>query len=236
VLGSARPVVDRQSAAGWGSAVELVVAAFVLLGYLAILVRFAPRRASERVGLPEILDESVAMWLLRRLTRRGSPEPRIGESADRRGADGRDQAGPTWPEPEHPMFASPAPTRPPDLLAARRPAPASIVPTRVVVAGSRPGTVAGSRARESTQPRSMGAAIEGRLVAVGSAFVFAAIVLVGIGAILAPSPPQGGVLGATGHPALATPSASSGAAEPSHGTPSPKASIRPASARPSAVP
>jgi hypothetical protein len=78
--------------------------------------------------------------------------------------------------------------------------------------------------------------VEGRLVAVGSGFVFVAIVLVGIGAILAPNPPQGGVLGATGHPALATPSASPGAAEPSGGTASPKASTRPASVRPSAVP
>jgi hypothetical protein len=46
--------------------VELLVGALVVLGFLAILIRFLPRDTAGRVQLPRIIDQSIGMWLLRR--------------------------------------------------------------------------------------------------------------------------------------------------------------------------
>lgn len=52
------------------SPVELIVGALVVLGFLAILIRLFPRDADGRALLPRIVDDSIGMWALRRLTGR----------------------------------------------------------------------------------------------------------------------------------------------------------------------
>lgn len=46
---------------------ELVVGALVVLALIAILIRFAFRDASGAVRLPRIIDQSIGMWVVRRL-------------------------------------------------------------------------------------------------------------------------------------------------------------------------
>jgi hypothetical protein len=50
--------------------VEWIVGALVVLGFFAIFVRFAPRDEAGRARLPRIVDDSIGMWALRRLTGR----------------------------------------------------------------------------------------------------------------------------------------------------------------------
>ena len=49
---------------------ELVVATLALLGIGASVVRFLPRDDAGRIVLPSVVDQSIGMWLLRRLTGR----------------------------------------------------------------------------------------------------------------------------------------------------------------------
>ncbi|HEU4572261.1 MAG TPA: hypothetical protein VFR93_06200 [Candidatus Limnocylindrales bacterium] len=46
---------------------ELLVGALVVLAFVAILIRFAFRDASGQFRLPRIVDQSVGMWILRRM-------------------------------------------------------------------------------------------------------------------------------------------------------------------------
>jgi hypothetical protein len=48
--------------------VELIAAALVVVGLLAIVTRFVARDPSGEFRLPRIIDRSIGMWLLRRLT------------------------------------------------------------------------------------------------------------------------------------------------------------------------
>jgi hypothetical protein len=50
--------------------VEWIVGTFVVLGFIAIILRFMPRDPAGRVRLPPIVDDSIGMWALRRLTGR----------------------------------------------------------------------------------------------------------------------------------------------------------------------
>jgi len=50
--------------------VEWIVGALVVLGFIAIFVRFVPRDEAGGARLPRIIDDSVGMWALRRLTGR----------------------------------------------------------------------------------------------------------------------------------------------------------------------
>jgi hypothetical protein len=66
--------------------VELLVGALVVLGLLAVLLRFSTI-ASSGLRLPRVVDESIGMWALRRITGR-----RLGEGSsadDDHGADHR---------------------------------------------------------------------------------------------------------------------------------------------------
>ena len=49
---------------------ELFVGALVVLGFLAILVRFIGRDSSGEIRLPRVVDDSIGMWTLRRITGR----------------------------------------------------------------------------------------------------------------------------------------------------------------------
>ncbi len=44
--------------------------AFAVLGFLAIIGRFLARDASGEIRLPRVVDDSIGMWALRRLTGR----------------------------------------------------------------------------------------------------------------------------------------------------------------------
>jgi hypothetical protein len=50
--------------------IDLLVYAFVVIGFVAIVVRFLPRDARGTPRLPEIIDQSVGMWALRGVLRR----------------------------------------------------------------------------------------------------------------------------------------------------------------------
>jgi len=50
--------------------VELIVGALVVLGLVAVVVRFLPRTEAGRVVLPRVIDASIGMWVLRRLSGR----------------------------------------------------------------------------------------------------------------------------------------------------------------------
>lgn len=49
---------------------ELIVGALVVLGFLAVVTRFITRDASGEIRLPRIVDDSIGMWALRRVTGR----------------------------------------------------------------------------------------------------------------------------------------------------------------------
>ncbi len=49
---------------------ELLVGALVVLGFVAILVRFIGRDSSGEIRLPRVVDDSIGMWTLRRVTGR----------------------------------------------------------------------------------------------------------------------------------------------------------------------
>jgi PKD domain-containing protein len=55
--------------------VELIVGTLFVLGMLAIAIRFAPRAPSGEVLLPRVIENSIGMWALRRLTGRRLAEP-----------------------------------------------------------------------------------------------------------------------------------------------------------------
>ena len=54
---------------------ELIVGTLFVLGMLAIVIRFAPRTSSGEVLLPRVIENSIGMWALRRLTGRRRTEP-----------------------------------------------------------------------------------------------------------------------------------------------------------------
>jgi hypothetical protein len=66
---------------------EWIVGTLVVLGFIAIIVRFVPRDEAGGIRLPTIVDNSIGMWALRQLT--GRP---LWERADDIGAGGAGQA------------------------------------------------------------------------------------------------------------------------------------------------
>ena len=49
---------------------ELIVAALVLFGFVAIITRFITRDEAGQLRLPRVVDDSIGMWALRRITGR----------------------------------------------------------------------------------------------------------------------------------------------------------------------
>jgi hypothetical protein len=49
---------------------EIVVPVFVVIAFVAIVLRFLPRSADGSTRLPTVIDESIGMWLIRRAVRR----------------------------------------------------------------------------------------------------------------------------------------------------------------------
>ena len=185
---------------------EWIVGALVVLGFIAIAVRFVPRDAAGRVHLPRLVDDSVGMWALRRLT--GQPETDRPDDADR-DASATPPSGQPHREPATRFDAAPI-------------GPVPIAPTRFVASGSptQPGpmgAMGASTARRPVtspiielkisrrRPRSnTGVAMERRLVAIAAVLLLGVILL---GVALAPRSPRGEVLGATATPNLVVPPA-----------------------------
>ena len=68
---------------------EILVGVLVVLGVLAILARFVTRDASGGIRLPRVVDDSIGMWTLRRITGR-----RLGERVGDEDTDGGLQLDP----------------------------------------------------------------------------------------------------------------------------------------------
>jgi hypothetical protein len=186
-------------------ALELIVAALVVVALAAIAIRFVPRTAAGSVLLPRIVDESVGMWALRRLT--GRP---LWTRADAATEEGVTDAAP--------MDAGAAPSA---IAAAGTTGPTTITPTRYVPSRRRPPQpqthpvrdlanrqAARRRAQERVAAR---ARLERRIAAFGA--LAAALIVSGVvlGVALMPRP-TGAVLSATGTPGEAA--AVAGSASP----------------------
>lgn len=183
--------------------VEWIVGALVVLGFIAIAVRFVPRDDAGRVRLPRMVEESIGMWAVRRLTgladrlgdsdEGGSATPPSGEP--RREPVSRFDAAPIGPAPIAPTVFVPSgsPMQAPPMWDAgarssRHPVTSPIIELKV--------------ARRRPRP-SANVELERRLVALAALLLVGVVVL---GVVLAPRSSRGEVLGATGIPTLiATP-------------------------------
>jgi hypothetical protein len=96
---------------------EIVVSAFVLVAFGAILWRFLPRAADGSIRLPDIVDRSIGMWLLRRATGRGGERPTSSNGATA-GRPTESVADPVAGTPR------PSPTQPTRFVVSRAPSKA----------------------------------------------------------------------------------------------------------------
>ncbi|MBA2720708.1 MAG: hypothetical protein H0U52_15930 [Chloroflexi bacterium] len=188
---------------------ELIVGALVVLGFLAILARMLPRDAAGRTMLPRIVDESVGMWALRRLT-------------------GRSLLGRPWDDEEEFDIEGATPTglpggaglagalsvsvaaddRPSDLQAGPVPlAPTwsvvSRAPTRSVPVAAPNAAPAASRAGPARRIR--WAPLAHGLVAIAGVAANAIVAIALLNVVLAPRSGAGDVLGVTGRPEITPP-------------------------------
>jgi hypothetical protein len=171
--------------------VEWIVGALVVLGFVAIAIRFVPREDAGRVRLPRIVDESVGMWALRRLTRRS-----LWDRPD------EDAVNPDRPAGSGGL-SSVAPNR--FVATASRLEQLGVRPARRV--GGRPSAnapsevsrVSGSTSRRRRAQPAASLALQRRLAAIAALLVLGAVVL---GILLAPRGASGDVLSATGRPGV----------------------------------
>jgi pyruvate/2-oxoglutarate dehydrogenase complex dihydrolipoamide acyltransferase (E2) component len=189
--------------------VEFIVGAFVALGFLAIVVRFIARDASGEVRLPRIVDDSIGMWTLRRLSGRrlgqgdGDDEFDDGLVIDPNTADATRAA----------LGAAVAAT---SRRAPSRAAVSAHMVSATPVLDLRRRQQARLGRRRSPSMRRLAA-----FAAIAAVLIVAIAVGAAIGAADRSPSPQGEVLAATGHPQLsaATPAPTA--------KPSPKATVKP---------
>ena len=190
----------------------------VVVGLAAIAIRFVPRTAAGRVLLPRVVDGSVGMWALRRLTGRPLWE---------RPADQEEEAA-TEPSPAAlpvaaATFAGPTPIAPTRYVPSRRPLQPQLQSHPVRDLANR--QAARRRAQERAARRKR---LERRIAAFGALAAALIVTTVVFGVAMLPRQPSGGVLAATGTPDLGV-AVASGSADGS-GT----ASTEPSSAAPTA--
>jgi pyruvate/2-oxoglutarate dehydrogenase complex dihydrolipoamide acyltransferase (E2) component len=189
--------------------VEFIVGAFVALGFLAILVRFIARDASGEVRLPRIVDDSIGMWTLRRLSGRrlgqgdGDDELDDGLVIDPDAADATRAA----------LGAAVAAT---SRRAPSRAAVSAHMVSATPVLDLRRRQQARLGRRRSPSMRRLAA-----FAAIAAVLIVAIAVGAAIGAADRSPSPQGEVLAATGHPQLSAPTRAP------TGKPSPKATAKP---------
>jgi hypothetical protein len=165
--------------------VELIVGTFFVLGMLAIVIRFAPRAPSGEVVLPWVIENSIGMWALRRLTGRRLAEPPQGgpdadgdayvADVDRRLAGGRAGWSGSKPVPVPPTWAVPSRelvsrSRRADEVTARRVA-------LLTVTGQRARAESVLRAAEARRRLRLPPSRAPRLAAMGAVLAIAAVAL-----------------------------------------------------------
>ncbi len=166
---------------------EWIVGALVVLGFIAIAARFVPRDVAGQTPLPRIVDESIGMWALRRLTGRPLWDPN----------DDAEATDNTGSLPLSPRRYLVSPSRLRDLgirpagLAVR-----TISPRRSPLATPRAGSAV---ARRPQAQASSSLSAQRRLVAVAAAFVVGVVLL---GAVFAPRGRSGDASSQTGRPAI----------------------------------
>ena len=200
---------------------ELVVGALVVFGFLAVVTRFITRDASGEIRLPRIVDASIGMWALRRITgRRLSERPWDAEVRDDVSSD---------------SSVSDATSAAPVVIAAAKAADPSIEPARAApitsrlvssTIGASPTPVHDLRRRQLAHARRTGMptavvpvfAGDGRssayglrkatlgraprVAAMGSVAAVLAVAVIAVGVVVLPRGPQGEVLDSTGRPNL----------------------------------
>ena len=220
---------------------ELLVGALIVLGFLAIAARFVARDPSGGIVLPRIVDDSIGMWTLRKLT--GRP---LGERVD------EDEPDPDMPFDPNASDATRAALGA-AAVATARPSAMSLAITATPVADLRRRQQ--RRLPPPREPRVLGWLPLSVIAAVVIAVVVAVMALDGFSV----GSPLGEVLGATGRPSesqlvvdppppsptvdptVAPASASPEVALVPSSSPGPTATARPAStprptARPTATP
>jgi hypothetical protein len=184
--------------------VEWFVGAFVVLGLIAVVVRFVLRDAEGVTHLPRIVDDSVGMYTLRRFT--GLP---LGNQAavSERDWFGRDVGVRRFePAPLRRRTPGPIPVSLTGYVVSEAPAePRQTVEPTVLARTAQPATQAVGRAtnhRPAAARRPALSTVPLRLALV----VAVAIMGFGVGVVLGQPTPQGQVLGATGTPEVGEPS------------------------------
>lgn len=225
---------------------EWIVGALVVLGFVAVIARFIPRDDAGRARLPAIVDNSIGMWALRRMTGRPLWEqpdgigPRAGRNIG--GSTARPAQGASTRYAASPSRLQALGIRP--AGAARRSTstrrPPMATPARVRDAST-------DRRREERAAGST--VILRRLVAIIAIIAIAAVAIWVAFVPHGPGAPRGEVLAATSQPAdnlanpaatpspstLTAPSATSRAGSPKP-TRSPKPTLAVATPRPTAAP
>jgi hypothetical protein len=126
---------------------EIVVPAFVIIAFVAIIWRFLPRSPDGSTRLPAVIDESIGMWLIRRVVRSpiqpsdpleeiAMPEPDADEIAYRIGVPG-----------------APPPTLPTRFVVAHAPSKAGPAPAERPVMLKTPTTSSGHVVRDGSTAR-----------------------------------------------------------------------------------
>jgi len=186
--------------------VELLVGALVVLGFLAIVTRFIARDASGEIRLPRIVDDSIGMWALRRITGRRLWERPWDDELDEDHVLDPGASESTRAALAAIAAAKAADRTPSQPSQASQPAP---VPTRYVAARKRtrvrsdsmlsPTPVLDLRRRMQARPKRP--SLWRRLAPLGAAAAMLIVAVVAFGAVLQPRGPQG-----EAGPSLARPS------------------------------
>jgi outer membrane biosynthesis protein TonB len=167
---------------------ELIVIAFVVIAFVAIAARFAPRDESGARRLPRMIDESVGMYMVRKALGRST------EAASDRAAAPAETAEQVTEDAiayRIGIPGAPPPTLPTRFVVSKAPPQAHPIPPVMPVA-TRPVSGGAPQAR-----RSGALPMQRRLAGVVTVLI---VLLVGMAALSLPRGPEGQVLSATGTP------------------------------------
>jgi hypothetical protein len=225
--------------------VELIVGVLVVLGLLAVVTRFITRDASGEIRLPRIVDDSIGMWALRRITgRRLWERPLDGEVPDdlpidsnasdaTRAALGAVAAATAANPSIGSARAAPIAPRRASSTIAVSPTPVHDLRRRQLAHARKTGRKTAvvpvfvrSGRRRDQAPRKSILAWAPRVAAMGSFAAVLAVAIIALSVVVLPRGPQGEVLDSTGRPqsqiaVAASSSASAAAASSSVKLPTP---------------
>lgn len=214
---------------------ELIVGVLVVLGLLAVVTRFITRDASGEIRLPRIVDDSIGMWALRRVTgrrlwERSSDDENRDDLPVESGASDGTRAALGAIAAANAASPSVAIARPAPIASRRVTSTFKVSPTpvhdlrrRQLAESHRTGMPTsvvpvivrrGRRRDQARRKRTIGWAP--RFAAMGSVAAVMAVAIIVLGVVVLPRGSQGEVLDSTGRPnqtaqsqiAVASPSAS----------------------------